>query len=95
MGEDWVGVADVSEVSYPVAMGALKGITIKLPEATLRELRQQARQSGRSVAAVVRQLVETPPGSGGSVYAITADLAGSLAGGRQPATNARRRFRRS
>ncbi|MBI3683692.1 MAG: hypothetical protein HY235_25235 [Acidobacteria bacterium] len=61
----------------------------------MRQLRQQARQSGRSVAALVRELVEAPPHSGGSVYAITSDLAGSLAGGRQPATNARGRFRRS
>jgi len=76
-------------------MGAMRGITIKLPEATVRRLRQQARQSGRSVAALVRQLVEAPPGRGQSVYAITADLAGSLSGGREPATNARRRFLRS
>jgi hypothetical protein len=89
-----VRIAGLSELSYPVAMGAMKGITIKLPEATLRQLKQQARQSGRSVAQIVRQLVETPPGRVGSVYAITADLAGSLTGGRQPATNARSRFRR-
>jgi len=89
------GVADLSEVSYPVCMGAMKGITIKLPEATVRQLRQQARQSGRSVAALVRQLVEAPPSSSGSVYAMSADLAGSVAGGRRPATNARSRFRRS
>ena len=89
------GIADLSGLSYPVAMSAMKGITIKLPEATVRQLRQQARQSGRSVAALVRDLVEAPPQNGGSVYAITSDLAGSLAGGRQPATNARGRFRRS
>ena len=76
-------------------MGAMKGITIKLPEATVRQLRQQARQSGRSVAALVRELVETPRGGGETVYAITADLAGSLSGSRQAATNARGRFRRS
>lgn len=76
-------------------MGAMKTITIKLPEATVRNLRQQARQSGRSVAALVREPVEAPPGSGGSVYAITGDLAGSLSGGRQAAVNARGRFRRS
>jgi hypothetical protein len=90
-----VGVADLSGLSYPVVMGAMKGITIKLPEATVLQLRRQARQSGRSVAALVRELVDAPPHGGGSVYAITADLAGILAGGRQPATNARRRFRRS
>ena len=72
-------------------MAAMKAITIKLPEATVRQLRQQARQCGRSVA----ELVEAPPHSGGSVYAITSDLAGSLAGGRLPATNARAKFRRS
>jgi len=76
-------------------MGAMKGITIKLPETTVRRLRQQARQSGRSVASLVRELVEAQPATGGSIYAITADLAGSLTGSRQPATNARRRFRRS
>ena len=75
-------------------MGAMKGISIKLPEATALLLKQRARQSGRSVAALVRELVDAPPQGGGSVYAITPDLAGSLAGGGQPATNARRRFRR-
>jgi len=75
-------------------MGTTKEITIKLPEATVLRLRKQARQSGRSVAALVRELVDTPPQGGGSVYAITSDLAGSLSGGGEPATNARRRFRR-
>ena len=88
------GVADLSGLSYPVAMGVMKGITIKLPEATVRQLRQQARQCGRSVAALVRELVEAPPHRE-SVYAISSDLAGSLAGGRLPATNARAKFRRS
>lgn len=74
----------------------MKGITIKLPDTTLRRLRQQAREAGRSVAALVRERVEggqdrRPP----SVYSVTDDLAGSLAGRRRPATNARRRFRRS
>ncbi len=90
-----MGIADLSDLDDPVAMGAMKGITIKLPEATVRQLRQQARQSGRSVASLVREFVEAPPRSQGSVYAITADLAGSLAGSRQPATNASSRFRRS
>ncbi len=74
-------------------MGAMKGITIKLPVETVRQLRLQARQSGRSVAALVRQLVEAPA-AGESVYTITADLAGIVDGGRQPATNDRPRFRR-
>ena len=76
-------------------MGAMKGITIKLPEATARRLRLQARESGCSVAALVRELIDAPPRGGDSVYAITTDLAGSLAGGKRPATNARKRFRRS
>ena len=76
-------------------MVVMKGITIKLPEATVRQLSQQARQGGRSVAALVRELVEAPPLGDGSVYAITSDLAGSLAVGRLPATNARANFRRS
>ena len=76
-------------------MGTMKGITIKLSETTLRRLKQQARETGRSVAALVRERVEAPlDRHGGSVYAMTSDLAGSLAGGRRAATNARRRFRR-
>ena len=74
----------------------MKGITIKLPEATLRQLRQEARATGRSVAAVVRERVEVLPRRGSrSVYEITSDLAGSLAGSPEPATNKRRRFARS
>ena len=74
----------------------MKGITIKLPDATLRRLRQEARATGRSVAALVRERVDAPPDrGGGTVHAVTADLAGSLAGRRTPATNERRRFSRS
>jgi len=74
----------------------MRGITIKLPEATLRRLKQQARESGRSVGALVRERVQAPlDRRSRSVYAVTADLAGSLAGSRRAATNARRRFRRS
>jgi ABC-type lipoprotein export system ATPase subunit len=35
----------------------MKGITIKLPEAVARQLREQARQSGRSVVAVCHRRV--------------------------------------
>ena len=74
----------------------MKGITIKLPETTLRRLRLQARETGRSVAALVRERVEAPLNHAGeSVFALTSDLAGSLAGSRRSATNTRRRFRRS
>jgi hypothetical protein len=72
----------------------MKGITIKLSEEVARQLRDQARQSGRTVAALVRERIEAPAHDRGSVYAITADLAGSLGGSRLPATNARARFRR-
>src|SRR5687768_2408588 len=88
------GIAQLSGVSYPLAMSRMKGITIKLPEALARQLREQARQSGRSVAAIVRERIEAPPTGVSSVYAITTDLAGSLAGSRLAATNARRKFRR-
>ena len=80
--------------SYPVGVGRMKGITIKLPEAVARQLKEQARQSGRRVAALIRDRIEAPPRDGASVYAITADLAGSLAGHRLSAANARARFRR-
>ena len=74
----------------------MKGITIKLPEATLRQLRHEARETGRTVAALVRERVEVPRDrADGSVFAITSDLAGSLAGGSRPATNDRRKFCRS
>lgn len=75
-------------------MGGMKGITIKLPEAVARQLREQARQSGRSVAALIRERIEAPRHGDGSVYAMSADLAGTLAGSRVPGTNARSRFRR-
>jgi len=74
----------------------MRGITIKLPEATLRRLKQEARTTGRSVAALVREHLETPLGQvGASVYERTSDLAGSLEGSRKSATNQRRKFRRS
>lgn len=77
-------------------MAAMRGLTIKLPEATIRRLEQEARATGRSIAAVVRERVESPMDPARqSVHALTADLAGSLAGSRRAATNQRRRFRRS
>jgi hypothetical protein len=77
-------------------MAVMKGITIKLPETALRRLKQEARATGRSVAALVRERVEAPLDSdGGSVYAVSSDLAGSLAGSRRAATNERRKFGRA
>lgn len=73
-------------------MSDMKGITSKLPDATLR---QHAGQSGRSVASLSRELVDAPLSGGQPVYAITADLAGSVSGSRRPAANSRSRFRRS
>jgi hypothetical protein len=73
----------------------MKGITIKLPYTILRRLRQQARATGRSVAALIRERLEAEPRRGRSVYKVTADLAGCVAGGRKPATNDRRKFARS
>jgi predicted DNA-binding protein len=71
------------------------GITIKLPDATLRRLREEARRTGRTVAAIVRERVESQEGEATSVYALTSDLAGCLPGSSRAATNARRKFRRS
>ena len=82
-------------MSYHVLV-SMKGITIKLPDTTLRHLKIQARETGRSIAALVRERVEAIPDQDGeSVFALTSDLAGSLSGGRRAATNTRRRFRRS
>jgi len=76
-------------------MSEMKAITIKLPAAMLSALRQEARATGRSVADIVRQRLETGLGqSGQSVYALSADLAGSLAGSGRSATNDRPKFRR-
>jgi hypothetical protein len=73
----------------------MKGITVKLPETTLRRLRQEARATGRSVAALIRERIEVAPRRGSrSVYEIAADLAGCVAGDRNPATNQRRKFAR-
>jgi hypothetical protein len=73
----------------------MKGITIKLPEATLLRLKQQARASGRSVAALVRERLESlSEPRDESVYGATSDLAGSVVGGRKPATNQRPKFGR-
>jgi predicted transcriptional regulator len=73
---------------------AMKSLTIKLPESVARRLQEQAQQSGRSVAALIRERLETAENGAGSVYGLSADIAGSLAGGRTPASNTRRRFRR-
>jgi len=74
----------------------MKGITVKLPDATLRRLRQEARATGRSVAALIRERLDVVPRRASrSVYEITSDLAGSVAGDRKAATNERRRFARS
>lgn len=73
----------------------MQGITIKLPETTLRRLKQEARATGRSVAALVRERVEAGSDpSDQSVYTLTSDLAGAVDGPRKAATNARRRFAR-
>jgi predicted DNA-binding protein len=77
-------------------MASMKGITIKIPDATLRRLRQEARATGRTVAALVRERMEAVQDRGTrSVFAVTPDLAGRLAGGRRAATNARRKFVRA
>ena len=43
-------------------MAIMKGITIKLPETTLRRLRQEARATGRSVAALTSDLAGSVAG---------------------------------
>ena len=83
-------------MNYHPGMARMRGVSIKLPDATLQQLKREARATGRSVAALVRERVEAPRDRAArSVHAVTSDLAGSLAGGRQTATNERRRFGRS
>jgi hypothetical protein len=72
------------------------GITIKLPEETMRQLKEEARSTGRSVSALIRERVAmSQRRDAGTVYEFSADLAGSLKGSRKSAGNDRRRFRRS
>ena len=74
----------------------MTGITIKLPEEVLRQLQQEARATGRSVAALIRDRVAmTSARDDGSFFGLTSDLAGSATGSRKAATNARRRFRKT
>jgi hypothetical protein len=70
----------------------MKGITIKLPEALLAELRREARARGCSVAALIRDKLERP-GPGESSYDLIADLVGVLEGPGISATNDRPKFR--
>jgi hypothetical protein len=77
-------------------MAAMRGITIKLPEATLKQLRSEARATGQSVADLVRARLDAAASPAvDSVHDLTADLAGSLAGSRRAATNERPRFHKS
>ena len=79
-----------------IVLVGMKGITVKLREPILRQLRDQARATGRSVASLVRERVEAAPDQvPDSFFALTSDLAGSLAGSRRPAVNTRRKFRKS
>jgi hypothetical protein len=72
----------------------MRALTVKLREETVLRLKKEARASGRTVTDLVRDRIEAPPDEGASVFALTADLAGKLAGSRRSATNHRRKFRR-
>lgn len=74
----------------------MKVIAVKLPEETIGRLKEEARATGRTVAALLRERLEAPLDAGDrSVYGLTSDLAGCLAGSRRSANNKRRKFRRS
>jgi hypothetical protein len=96
IGKQRPGIAVLSDWGYRPIMAAMRGITIKLSEATLRRLRREADATGRSVADLVRERLDSAAfQASDSVHARTSDLAGSLAGSRKAATNQRRRFRKS
>jgi predicted DNA-binding protein len=79
----------------PEYASGVKSITIKLPETVLERLKEEARATGRTVAAIVRERIEGhAPDRDASVYSLTSDLAGTLAEGPKSATNDRRKFRR-
>jgi hypothetical protein len=76
--------------SYPSDM---KGITIKLPDELLAELRREARARGCSVAALIRDKLAQPV-QGTSAHALIGDLIGCLKGGSSVSvTNDRPKFR--
>lgn len=75
----------------------MRGMTVKFPEETLAWLKSEAEARGRKLGTFLRELVEerrAQAQKADSVHALTADLAGSLAGSRASATNERRRFKR-
>jgi predicted transcriptional regulator len=72
----------------------MRNVTVKLPDDTLERLKNEAQTTGRTVGAIIRDLLESSSDKD-SVHVLTSDLAGSLAGPRKSVTNARRRFRRS
>ncbi len=73
----------------------MEGITIKLPEVTLRRLREEARTTGRSVAALVRERIEgTSRKAQPTVWDLSSHLAGVFEGTGKSATNDRVKFRR-
>jgi predicted DNA-binding protein len=87
-----IGIALLSVSAYRRRM---KTLTVKVPEGTLRRLKDAARATGRPVAALVRERIEAADEPGAeSVYALTSDLAGILTGTTRSATNARRKFRK-
>lgn len=71
----------------------MKTLTVRLPDQTLKQLKAEAHATGRSVAALVRERIETPQDQ--SFHTLAGDLAGSLSGSPKAATNKRRKFERS
>ena len=68
-------------------------LTVKVPEETLRRLKEEARAAGCSVASLVRERIERAVPVDDSFYALTADLAGAAGtGSGRSATNARAKF---
>lgn len=71
-------------------------LTIKLPVAVKQLLERQARQSGMSVSATIREAVSArlrKSSAGGSLYDRTRDLCGAGASGRPDLATSREVFR--
>lgn len=71
-------------------------LTIKLPEAVKQLLEREARQSGKSVSALIREAVSVrlrKSTAGGSLYDRTRDLCGAGASGRPDLATNREVFR--
>lgn len=70
-----------------ITMGHMETVTLKLDRRHIQRLRRHAQRTGRSQAAVVRDLIDRHLGGDGpSLHEQARDLCGSLAGRKDTST---------